>query len=139
MRASSVSSFLRAGPRRRATRSDLGRVRLQSGDLADQRVDRRGGVPHPGDLDHPLPWPSQGDEVELLSPIDANTQHGASFRSQRDGQRHGAGLMDQSSRDDTLAGVWPQEAIPQGRHLTSVLKGQGLAAFLGGGSYAQGW
>jgi hypothetical protein len=84
---------------------DLGRVRLQGGDLGDKLVDRGWGVLDPAELDHPLGGPSQGDEVERLGPVDPHTQHAASFARRRSGWRRGAVLMDQSSQDDTLVGV----------------------------------
>jgi len=59
---------------------DLGRVRLQGGDLGDELVDRGWGVLHSAELDHPLGGPSQGDEVERLGPVDPNPKHHASSR-----------------------------------------------------------
>jgi len=91
---------------------DLGRVGLQAGDVGQQRLDRGGGVLDPADLDHPLVGASQGDEVELLGPVDANGKHHASFGRSRSGRRRGAVLMDQSSRDDTLVGVGPPGPAP---------------------------
>ena len=51
-----------------------------------------------------LVGPTQGQEVELLGPIDTNAQHQAFFPTGW-WRRRGAVLMDQSSGDDTLLGV----------------------------------
>jgi hypothetical protein len=91
---------------------DLGRVRLQGGDVGHQCRHGGWGVLHPQDLHHPLVGSSQGHQVELLGPIDPNSQHHASFVRLRSGRRRGAVLMDQSSRDDTLVGVGPPGAGP---------------------------
>jgi hypothetical protein len=84
---------------------DLGRVGLEPADAAQQRGDRCRVVVDPDDLDHPLVGSTQGDEVELPGPVDANAKHQAS--SQRwagsvEARRRADG---QSSRDDTLLGV----------------------------------
>ena len=137
MRASSVSSFLRAGPAGDQIRvdrqhrvagvgqpfhqqpvtsldhhPDLGRVRLQGGDVGHQRRHRGWGVLDPQDLHHPLVGSSQGHQVERLGPVDPNSQHHASFARRRSARRHGAVLMDQSSPDDTLVGVGPPGPAP---------------------------
>jgi len=59
--------------------TDLGRVGFQLADLGQQSLDRRWGVLDPADGDHPLAGPAQGDEVELLGPVDPNPQHHASL------------------------------------------------------------
>jgi NADH-ubiquinone oxidoreductase-F iron-sulfur binding region len=63
--------------------TDLGRVGFQGGDLGEQGVDGGRAVGDLGDLDHPLARSSQGDQVELLGPIDADTKQGAGRRPDR--------------------------------------------------------
>jgi hypothetical protein len=58
---------------------DCSRIRLELGDVAQQCADPGAAVVDPAHLDHPLVGPTQGHEVELLGPIDANAQHQASF------------------------------------------------------------
>jgi hypothetical protein len=110
---------------------DLGRVRLQGGDLGDELVDRGWGVLHPAELDHPsagrpratrcnasaqsIPTPSTMPPFEDHRPAEA--------RRRADGPvltgRHPCGRR--ASR-----------AVPLGRRLTSVLTGQASQAFPGG-------
>ncbi len=98
--------------------SDLARVGLKRRDPGHQRFDRFGTVLDSGDLCDALLWCSERHKVELLGPIDANSQHIASLTvAKLRGRRHGAVLMDQSSWDNTLADVWPPRPFPQRRRL----------------------
>ena len=92
-----------------------GRPRV-SHDLAAVRGVRGFVVPH---------TPHQA-VPELLSPIDANTQHltRPSARQAIRTRRRGDVLMDQSSQDDTVVGVRPSAAALPGRRLTTVLAGR---------------
>jgi hypothetical protein len=91
---------------------DLGRVGFQDGDPLQQPVDRSRAVLHPADLEHAVLGASQGDEVEVLGPVDPNPKHPASLRRGQAPWRRGAVLMDQSSQDDTLVGVGPPGPAP---------------------------
>jgi hypothetical protein len=164
MRASSASSFFLAGPRRDETRvhrhddvarldealdeqavagldhdPDLGGVGLEPGDPGHQGVDRGGAVLHARDIDHTLAGAAQRDQVELLGPIDADSEHIASFR------RGEAVRAEARRRADgpVLVGRHPcgrrtSEAVPRGRRLTSVLEGQATEAFPGKTSRGEG-
>jgi hypothetical protein len=90
---------------------DLGRVRFQGGDAFQQRGDRTRGVLDACHLGHAVARPAQRDQVVVLGPVDPNGKHQASF-PRPTGRRHGAVLMDQSSRDDTLMGVGPPGPAP---------------------------
>jgi hypothetical protein len=118
MRASAASSFLRAGRRRRATSSGLTGTTVNPASTSARRAGRGAPRSPPGLRPHParawrcgaavrrparlwstrrvlitLVGPTQGDEVELLGPIDANAQPRPPSRQGRGLRRRGPVLM----------------------------------------------
>jgi hypothetical protein len=109
----------------------LGRIGFELGNLCDEGIDRLRAVLHPSNVDDAVTGPTQRDEVEILSPVDANSEHIASLQR---GEVAGWTKARRRSDGPVLLGRHPcgrraSEALSRGRRLISVIVGQESEAF----------
>jgi len=65
----------------------LGRIGLHGRHIGDERRQGIGSMLQAAHLHHAFTGTTNGDEVEVLGPVDADTEHAASFRSELTGPR----------------------------------------------------